>query len=207
MIVGPVHPRLAQPPLGGGLHQVERLRPQPHHQHLAFRIAEAHVVLDQPRRAVRDHQPGIEHPLVGHAAPRHLCHRRAHDLGHRRARRWPRSAPGPGNRRPCRRYWGRYRLRPRACDPARCRWAAPSRRRKARRSEASSPVMNSSITTSAPAPPKAPPNISSMAASASASSIATITPLPAASPSALTTIGAPCARTWARAASASVKCA
>jgi len=45
-----------------------------------------------------------------------------------------------------------------------------------------------------PAAPNAPSNIMAMAASASASVIATTTPLPAASPSALTTIGAPCAR-------------
>ena len=41
----------------------------------------------------------------------------------------------------------------------------------------------------------APPSMSSMAPSASATLAATTTPLPAASPSALTTIGAPSART------------
>ncbi len=70
--------------------------------------------------------------------------------------------------------------------------------------EASSPSMNSSITTSAPASPNSPPNMSSTAASAWSTVSATITPLPAASPSALTTIGAPLSRIWARAASASV---
>ena len=70
---------------------------------------------------------------------------------------------------------------------------------------ASSPCMNSSITTSAPASPKAPPKAASMAAQASASVMATVTPLPAASPSALTTIGAPVRAMWARAAAASVK--
>ena len=59
----------------------------------------------------------------------------------------------------------------------------------------SRPDRNSSITTSAPAAPNSPSNIMAMAASASASVIATTTPLPAASPSALTTIGAPCLRT------------
>ena len=39
-----------------------------------------------------------------------------------------------------------------------------------------------------------PPNISSIASNAVCSSIATITPLPAARPSAFTTIGAPCSR-------------
>jgi hypothetical protein len=65
--------------------------------------------------------------------------------------------------------------------------------------------MNSSITTDAPAAPKAPPRMSSMAACASASVVATITPLPAARPSALTTIGAPVASIWAWAEAASVK--
>ena len=62
--------------------------------------------------------------------------------------------------------------------------------------------MNSSITTAAPAAPWAPPNISSMAACAAWTVSATTTPLPAASPSALTTIGAPWAVTWARAEAA-----
>src|SRR6056297_1742813 len=81
------------------------------------------------------------------------------------------------------------------------RTSVPSQSTK---NDASSPLMTSSITTSAPAPPKAPPNMSSMAASASATVSATITPLPAASPSALTTMGAPCARTWSFAGPAAV---
>ena len=56
--------------------------------------------------------------------------------------------------------------------------------------EASSPSRNSSTTISPPASPRAPPNIMSIAASASATFAATTTPLPAASPSALTTTGA-----------------
>ncbi len=60
---------------------------------------------------------------------------------------------------------------------------------------ASSPSRNSSITTRAPASPKAlPDSMSRTAASASSSVIATITPLPAARPSAFTTIGAPFSR-------------
>ena len=55
----------------------------------------------------------------------------------------------------------------------------------------SRPGRNSSITTSAPASPKAPSNIMAMASSASRTVLATTTPLPAARPSALTTIGAP----------------
>ena len=61
---------------------------------------------------------------------------------------------------------------------------------------ASSPSRNSSITTRAPASPKAlPESMSRTASSASCRVIATITPLPAARPSALTTIGAPFSRT------------
>ena len=70
---------------------------------------------------------------------------------------------------------------------------------------ASSPSRKSSITTRAPASPTAlPESIASIAACASATSVATTTPLPAASPSALTTIGAPRPSTQACAAAASV---
>src|ERR671932_375444 len=54
------------------------------------------------------------------------------------------------------------------------------------------------MTTASPAAPKAPEKHASTAASASSRVAATVTPLPAASPSALTTIGAPLARTWSR---------
>ena len=53
------------------------------------------------------------------------------------------------------------------------------------------------MTTSAPASPKRPPNISVAAATASSVVAAMITPLPAARPLAFTTIGARCARTHA----------
>jgi len=65
---------------------------------------------------------------------------------------------------------------------------------------ASSPSRNSSITTRAPASPKAlPSSMSRTAASASASVRATTTPLPAASPSALMTMGAPFSRMYSSA--------
>src|SRR5258706_6977115 len=71
---------------------------------------------------------------------------------------------------------------------------------------ASSPSMNSSMTTRCPASPSLlPPSIMSIASCASASVAATTTPLPAASPSALITIGAPSRFTWSCAAVASVK--
>ena len=59
---------------------------------------------------------------------------------------------------------------------------------------ASSPSRNSSTTTTRPASPKAPANMPSAARIASSALAAMITPLPAASPSALTTIGGRCAR-------------
>ena len=71
---------------------------------------------------------------------------------------------------------------------------------------ASSPAMKSSIKTRAPGVPGAvSENMWSMARCASASVVATTTPLPAASPSALMTIGAPLRSRQACAASASVK--
>ena len=70
---------------------------------------------------------------------------------------------------------------------------------------ASSPARNSSTTILRPASPNArPESISPAAASASSSECATTTPLPAARPSALTTIGAPCPRMWEAAASMEV---
>ena len=73
---------------------------------------------------------------------------------------------------------------------------------------ASSPAMNSSITTRWPASPMPPPSsIMSMAACASSAVVATTTPLPAARPSALMTMGAPFSFTCACAAAASLKVA
>mmetsp|Transcript_3933 Transcript_3933/g.8488 ORF Transcript_3933/g.8488 Transcript_3933/m.8488 type:complete len:276 (+) Transcript_3933:246-1073(+) len=70
------------------------------------------------------------------------------------------------------------------------------------KNEASSPSKNSSTTISFPAEPNlAPTNISSTASSASWTSMATITPLPAAKPSVFTTIGAPLDFMYAFAAS------
>src|SRR5215831_14993642 len=78
-----------------------------------------------------------------------------------------------------------------SCAEASASAVSPSQSAK---KEASSPCRNSSTTTCAPAAPNPPPNIMSMAASASARVLAMTTPLPAASPSAFTTIGAPRAR-------------
>ena len=89
-------------------------------------------------------------------------------------------------------------------------WAAPSGSAVVPSHSAnrltSSPTRHSSMTTLRPAGPMVPASMkSAMAASASATVSATTTPLPAASPSAFTTIGAPRRRTNSRAASASSK--
>ena len=76
-----------------------------------------------------------------------------------------------------------------SCAVPKGRAVVPSERQK---KLASSPVRHSSITTSAPARPMRPAKQASTAATASSRVAATVTPLPAASPSALTTIGAPC---------------
>jgi hypothetical protein len=62
---------------------------------------------------------------------------------------------------------------------------------------ASSPSRNCSTTTVSPALPRLPANMASMAAIASSAVGAMTTPLPAARPSALTTMGGRCARTHA----------
>ena len=71
---------------------------------------------------------------------------------------------------------------------------------------ASSPSRNSSTTTRRPASPKAPSASMARAARWASSTVrATVTPLPAARPSALTTTGAPHSAMRAQAASASSK--
>ena len=71
---------------------------------------------------------------------------------------------------------------------------------------ASSPSRNSSITIRCPASPKAlPANISFIAFSASVCVMATMTPLPAARPSALITIGVPTLWRYSSAGAISVK--
>ena len=84
---------------------------------------------------------------------------------------------------------GPCRRRRRACDPAPWRAAAPSRRRPARRSSLPRRRRNSSITTSSAGVAESAEKQASIAASASALVSAMVTPLPAASPSALITIG------------------
>ncbi len=91
-----------------------------------------------------------------------------------------------------------------SCEVASGRMCAPSAMTM---KLASSPSRNSSITTCSPASPNWPANIACAAASAAALSGAMTTPLPAASPLALTTSGARCARTQSASKLARVKVA
>ena len=93
-------------------------------------------------------------------------------------------------------------MRLKSCAAASGRAASPW---QSASSETSSPTSNSSMTTVAPASPKAPPTRqASTAAMAAARSGHTATPLPAASPSALTTHAPPRSSTARRADSTSV---
>ena len=78
----PVERDIGEPPLSHGEQGREQIGLEPQHQRLRLGIAEAHVVFDQLRRAVLDHQPGIEHALERRAALAHGAHRRRDDLLH-----------------------------------------------------------------------------------------------------------------------------
>ena len=56
------------------------MAPQPHHQHLAFRITEAGIVFHQPGLTVLDHQPGVKHAAIGCAALGHFGNCGLYDL-------------------------------------------------------------------------------------------------------------------------------
>src|SRR6185437_12134349 len=86
-----------------------------------------------------------------------------------------------------------------SCAEASAIAVSPSQSAK---NEASSPTRQSSMTISHAGVPRPPPNIMSIAASASCVVSATTTPFPAASPSAFTTMGAPFFRTYSLAAAA-----
>ena len=86
VVVGEVHPRLAELARGAGEAGVEQLGAEAHGEHLRLGVAEAHVVLDEARPAVRDHEPGVEDALVGGAAAGHLGEGRADDALDRGAR-------------------------------------------------------------------------------------------------------------------------
>ena len=78
-----------------------QIRHQPQHQHLAFGIAEAHVVFENLGSIRGEHQPGIEHAAERGAARLHGPQRRQHDLVH-------------GARGERRRQGGRRRIGPHA---------------------------------------------------------------------------------------------
>ena len=81
-VVKPIEHDATQIPIGHGEKGREQVRLEPHHQHLSFGIAEAHVVFDELGRPLLDHQPGIEHALERRAPRAHGAHRRDHDLLH-----------------------------------------------------------------------------------------------------------------------------
>ena len=155
-------------------------------------IAEADVVLDELRPVGGQHQPGVEHAAKRRAAPRHRRDRRPDDLGQRPLDRAPASSPAPANRRPCRRCSARCRRRRRACGPAPWRAAgrsSPSREHEEARLLAGEALLDHDrgagrAVRAGEARRRPRPSPPSTVA-------ATVTPLPAASPSALTTIGAP----------------
>ena len=66
--------------VGGGQQRRHEVRHQPQHDHLALRIAEAHVELDQFGPFVGNHQLGVKHALVGRAESLHGEQGRPHDL-------------------------------------------------------------------------------------------------------------------------------
>ena len=148
---------------------------------LRLGIAEAHVVLDETRAVGGEHQPGVEEPDVrragGGKVVEHRLHERRDEVGRRR------TGPARARTRPCHRCSARCRPRRRACGPGR----AGRPRRGCRRTSRSA---------STPGPPSAPrartgrPS-TPIAAYVSDSDSGTVTPLPAASPSSLTTTGWP----------------
>ena len=141
-----------------------------------------------------EHQPGVEHADVRRAGGGEVVEHRLHERRRRARRR--RTAPAPARRRPCRRCSGRCRPRRCACGPGRA--AAPG------------PCVPSHSASSEHSGPRHPlleheraRRRRAIAASVSASSAGTVTPLPAASPSSLTTTGRPSARHHASAPSTS----
>ncbi len=82
VVVRPVHARVGEAAFGAVGEEVERLRAEAHHQDLTLGVAEADVVFDETRAAVRNHETRVEDALVGCAAPGHFGDRGPHDLLH-----------------------------------------------------------------------------------------------------------------------------
>ena len=82
MIIGPIYTCLIQPPFGAGVHEVEGLCTEAHHQGLTFRVAETHIVFNQTWRTVFDHEANVKNPLIGCPALCHLLQCRSHNFAH-----------------------------------------------------------------------------------------------------------------------------
>ncbi|GGB49513.1 hypothetical protein GCM10011505_33270 [Tistrella bauzanensis] len=75
--------RRVQAAIARGQQDLGQIAPQPGHQHLGFRVAEADIVFHQLRALGCEDQAGIEHADEGPALGRHGVDRGLHDLAHR----------------------------------------------------------------------------------------------------------------------------
>ena len=60
-LITPTRHVAGQASMRGGIEQCEQVRLQAQHQHLAFRITETHIELDQLRPLRGQHEPGEQH--------------------------------------------------------------------------------------------------------------------------------------------------
>jgi hypothetical protein len=174
------------------LEQLDEIRAQTHQDRLRFGIAEPAVELEHARRTVRiEHDACVEKPAVRHAVVRHAVHGRRDDLAH-------------DARVHARRDHGRGRVRAHAARVRALVTIAQPLVILARRERQHVHAVDhddearflaarkSSTTTRAPAAPMAlATSMRSIAGVRLVGGRRTTTPLPAASPSAFTTIGAP----------------
>ena len=174
--------------LAGGEEELGQVGAQPRQHRLRLGVAEAGVELEHLRALGADHQAGVEDAVEGDAAGGHRRDDRAVDplddlldLGRRRSR-------GPASSCPCRRCSGPGRRRRSACSPGPGRAGRRSRRRRSPAARAPRP-RGTPRARPWSAPKRRSVKKTSIASRASASSWQMITPLPAASPSALSTVG------------------
>src|SRR4029079_17178436 len=64
-LIPPAHRDLVERCIGCGEHDRDTMVLEPHHEYLAFRITEAHIVLDDLRSFARDHQSRIKNSRIG----------------------------------------------------------------------------------------------------------------------------------------------
>ena len=81
-LVVPAQVQVGEHPVGRGHQRRQQVRLEARHQHLALRVAEADVELDQLGALLGDHQPGVEHALVRLALGLHGGHGGRDDLVH-----------------------------------------------------------------------------------------------------------------------------